>query len=108
MIRQLRTVYSNMYCASIQHLGMTIYAKERKKLHATNCQTDGIWFGKFALGMEKRMGHQIVQDLDISIEVKNELQDLLEADWRDQTPPRKDGRCVKWRSSSSEFSVGDL
>ena len=82
-IRQLRTAYSNMYRASIYHLGMTIYAKERKKLHATDCATDGIWFGKFALGMEKRMGHQIVQDLGISIEVMHELQDLLEADWRD-------------------------
>ena len=28
------------------------------------------------------MGHQIVQDLGISIEVMHELQDLLEADWR--------------------------
>jgi hypothetical protein len=78
-IWQLRTAYSNMYRASIQHLGMTIYAKERKKLRAT----DGIWFRKFALGMEKRMRHQIVQDLSISIEVMHELQDLLEADWHD-------------------------
>ena len=81
-IRQLRTAYSNMYRASTYQLGTTIYAKERKKLHATNCQTDGIWFGKFALGMEKRMGRQVVQDLGISIEVMHELQDLLEADWR--------------------------
>jgi hypothetical protein len=28
------------------------------------------------------MGHQIVQDLGISIEVMHELQDLLVADWR--------------------------
>jgi hypothetical protein len=82
-IRQLSTAYSNMYRASIHHLGMTIYAKERKKLYVTSCATDGMWFGKFALGMEKRIGHQIVQDLGISIEVMHELQDLLEADWRD-------------------------
>jgi hypothetical protein len=68
-----------MYRASTHHLGMTIYAKERKKLHATNCQTDGIWFGN---GEESRMGRQIVQDLGISIEVMHELQDLLGADWR--------------------------
>jgi hypothetical protein len=81
MIRQLRTAYSNMYRASTHHLGTTIYAKERKKLHATSCQMDGIWFGKFALEMEKRMGCQIVQDLGISIEVMHELQELLKADW---------------------------
>jgi hypothetical protein len=71
-----------MYRASTYQLGTTIYTKEQKKLHATNCQTNEIWFGKFALGMEKRMGRQIVQDLGISIEVMHELQDLLEADWR--------------------------
>jgi hypothetical protein len=81
-ICQLRTAYSNMYRVSTHHLGMTIHAiKERKKLHATNCLTDGIWFGKFALGMKKMMGPQIVQDLGISTEVMHELQDLLEADW---------------------------
>ena len=31
MLCQLRTAYSNMYRARIHHLGMTIYAKERKK-----------------------------------------------------------------------------
>ena len=40
-IRQLRTAYSNMYRASIHHLGMTIYTKERKKLHAVHKAEDG-------------------------------------------------------------------
>ena len=41
MIRQLHTADSNMYRASIHHLGMTIYAKQRKKLHVVHKAEDG-------------------------------------------------------------------
>ena len=81
-IRQLRSAYSNMFNAGVKQNSITIFSKDTKKLHATQCPTDGPWFGRFCLGMEKRMGRQIKQDLGLSIEVMLELQRLLERDWR--------------------------
>ena len=80
-IRQLRSAYSNMYHAGVEQSRLTIFAKEASKLHATQCPTDGPWFGRFCLGMEKRLGRQIKQDMAISIEVMIEIQKLLERDW---------------------------
>jgi hypothetical protein len=62
-------------------LGSLFFPKEASKLHATQCPTDGPWFGRFSLGMEKRLGRQIKQDMAISIKVMIEIQKLLEHDW---------------------------
>jgi hypothetical protein len=44
-IRQLHTTYSNMYRASIHHMGMTIYAKERR-----SCAPRIVRWTEFGLG----------------------------------------------------------
>jgi hypothetical protein len=38
--------------------------------------TDGVWLGKFMLGMQKRLGRQIKQDCGLSIEVMLKVQEI--------------------------------
>ena len=82
-IRQLRTGYSNIYHASSWQETISVMASDLKKLHITSCPTDDIWFGKFMLGMQKRLGRQIKQDCGLSIGVMHKVQELLEADWEE-------------------------
>ena len=80
-VRRLRTAYHNVWHAGVNHHGMTILAQDLKKVHATSCPSDGIWFGRFMRGLEKRMGRQVKQDLGISIDVLLAVQAFLEEDW---------------------------
>jgi hypothetical protein len=75
-IHQLRTGYSNVYHASTWQETVAVMASDLKKLHITSCPTDNIWFGKFMLGMQKRLGRQIKQDCGLSIDVMLKLQEL--------------------------------
>jgi hypothetical protein len=80
-IRHLWTGYSNVYHASHWQETVAVMSSDLRKLHITSCPTDDIWFGKFMLGMLKRLGRQIKQDCGLSIDVMLKLQELLEQDW---------------------------
>jgi len=80
-VRQLRSAFSNAYGAGASQLQVSLYSSVHKKMHGTSCPSDSEWFGRFALGMEKRLGRQIRQDLGLSIGVMLEVQRDLETQW---------------------------
>jgi len=80
-VRQFRSAFSNAYGAGALQLQVSLYSSAHKMMHGTSCPSDSEWFGRFALGMEKRLGRQIRQDLGLSIGVMLEIQRDLEVQW---------------------------
>jgi len=80
-VRQFRSAFSNAYGAGVSQLQVSLYSSAHKKMHGTTCPSDSEWFARFALGMEKRLGRQLRQDLGISIGVMLEIQRDLELRW---------------------------
>jgi len=85
-VRQFRSAYSNAYGAGVSQMKVTVYSSAHKKMHGTSCPSDSVWFGRFTLGMEKRLGRQLKQDLGISIGVVLEIQRDLERRWATSRP----------------------
>lgn len=75
-IQQLQCGYSNVYHVCAWQETVSVMAAELKKLHITSCPTDRIWFGKFTLGMQKRLGRQIKQDCGLLILAMKKVQKL--------------------------------
>jgi len=88
-VRQLRSAFSNAYGAGTSQLQVSLYSSANKKMHGTSCPSDSEWFARFALGMEKRLGRQLRQDLGLSIGVMLEIQRELEVQWTDSRRGRK-------------------
>jgi len=93
-VRQFRSAYSNAYGAGVSQLKVTVYSSAHKKMHGTSCPSDSIWFGRFTLGMEKRLGRQLRQDLGISIGVMLEIQRELERRWLSSRPGQEERRDI--------------
>jgi len=80
-VRQFRSAFSNAYGAGVSQIQVSLYSSAHKKMHGTSCPSDSEWFARFSLGMEKRLGRQIRQDLGLSIGVMLEIQRDLEVRW---------------------------
>jgi len=80
-VRQFRSAFSNAYGASPLQRQVSLFASAHKKMHGTSSPSDSEWFSRFSLGMEKRLGRQLHQDLGISIGVMLEVQRDLESRW---------------------------
>ena len=84
-VRRLRTASGNAYKAGRKQQTQALFERGLKKVVATDCPTDGVWFTRFLIGAEVRMGKQIKQDLGLSIEVMKVAMDLLERSWETAT-----------------------
>jgi len=85
-VRQFRSAFSNAYGAGPSQLQVSLYSSAHKKMHGTTSPSDSEWFARFALGMEKRLGRQLRQDLGLSIGVMLEVQRDLEMRWSSSGP----------------------
>jgi len=80
-VRQFRSAFSNAYGAGPLQLQVSLFSSAHKKMHGTSSPSDSEWFARFSLGMEKRLGRQLRQDLGLSIGVMLEVQRDLESRW---------------------------
>jgi hypothetical protein len=79
--RKARSVFSNMWHASLEGGKNAVIQRDTTKLFETSCPTNGHWFERFMLEMHKRQGDKSFPDLAISIEVMLELMRRFENAW---------------------------
>jgi hypothetical protein len=74
-IRKQRSAFSNVYMASQESakLGMIIAQGSQTNSFVTSCPTNSLWFTRWSLGCETRMGFILKQNKAISIELFLEL-----------------------------------
>jgi hypothetical protein len=82
--RNLRSVYSNIYHASVCHqAGLAVMAHSTTKTWVTNCQSYGYWFERFMKGVHKRMGEEVRSDYALSVKVLHKMLGQLDREWRE-------------------------
>ena len=78
-IRKQRSVFSNLFYASRELYGADVLLNAGTQANGilANCGTNSIWFSRWALGCETRMGYVLKQNKAISIEVLKEMINLF-------------------------------
>lgn len=79
--RRIRSVYSNVWGASVHAMTQGVMARDTLKTFLTDCPTYSLWFERFMRGMHSRMGDDHRPDLAISKEVMHEIMNLLNEDY---------------------------
>ena len=80
-VRKLRSAYSNLWHASQATLTTSVMARDVRKTYVTTCPTYSLWYERFMLGMHKRMGDEVRQDLAISLDVIHKMVEGLEEEY---------------------------
>ena len=97
-IRKMRAAFSNIYAASVEGAAaLRSSGGDRAKLAMNQCQTNSLFFERFALGCNLRMGAIVKQDRAISLPVMHALMTMLEEEWK---------ACETLRDRSLVASVG--
>jgi hypothetical protein len=81
-VRKFRSVFSNMWHASVEGGQDAVAVRNTSKLIQTSCPTFGEWFERFGLGLHKRMGDVVRQDRAVSVDVMRALMEEFEKDWK--------------------------
>jgi hypothetical protein len=68
--RRLRSVYSNLWGASIHSMTSGVMARDTIKTYVTKCPTYCVWFERFIKGMHSRMGDDRRPDAAITVEAR--------------------------------------
>jgi hypothetical protein len=70
-IRKQRSAFSNLYFASRQGVSeeRALASGMTPNAHLTDCPSSSLWFVRFSMGCEKRMGYILIQNKAISIDV---------------------------------------
>ena len=76
-MQQTRSAFTNQYHASAAWQGLSTIGSDKRKLHFTDCPTQGPWFIKFIQGCHHCMGDIVKQNMAVSIGVMIELDRLL-------------------------------
>jgi hypothetical protein len=79
--RRLRSVYSNLWGASVHSMTKGVMAKDTAKTYVTKCPTYCLWFERFIKGMHGRMGDDSRPDAAISIELMKVIMDRVNLDF---------------------------
>lgn len=77
-VHKFRSAYSNAYHASAEGLGVTVLAKDTRKLVATKCPTYGEFFEHFMRGLHKRMGKIVRPDRALRLGLIKDIMIQLE------------------------------
>ena len=77
-MRKLRSAYSNLWHASKASLTTSVMSRDIRKTYVTTCPTYSLWYERFMLGMHKRMGDEVWQDLAVSLDVMYKMVEGLE------------------------------
>jgi hypothetical protein len=80
--RKTRSVITNVSQAGVGGLGNSIGAYERKKMWISLVVTHTFWFERFMEGLHRRVGEIKKQDWPLLIEVLQEVEKLLEHEWK--------------------------
>ena len=88
-VRKMRLVYSNIWHASKYTLTTSVMVRDLKKTLVTSCPSYSLWFKRFVQGMHKRIGDEVYQDQEITLEVVHRLVNNLEKDYRDSVGNEK-------------------
>jgi hypothetical protein len=80
--RKTRSVITNVSQAGVGGLGNSIGAYKRKKMWISTVVTHTFWFERFMEGLHRRVGEIKKQDWPLPIEVLQEVEKLLEYEWK--------------------------
>ena len=78
--RRLRSVYSNVWGASLHSMTKGVMAKDTTKTYVTKCPTYCLWFERFVKGMYSRMGDDSRPDAAIQVELMKRIMDRVNID----------------------------
>ena len=88
--RKAGTAQANCYLASAAGVGDAIGVSEKKvAAWISGGPTHTRWYGRFMIGVKKRVGEVVKQDEPITIEVMKAVQELLEKRWEAATTPEE-------------------
>jgi hypothetical protein len=79
--RQFASAFSNLWHSSTSRSKETIAINRSAKYTTSNSPTNADWFGRFKLGMHKRVGDNHKPDLAVSIEVMLSLMHRFDVAW---------------------------
>lgn len=83
--RTLRSVYSNLYHALLQHqAGLAVMAQNTTRIWITTCPSYyWYWFERFMRGVHKRMGEEVRSNFALSIKVLHPILGHLDKEWQE-------------------------
>jgi hypothetical protein len=79
--KNMRTVLGAMWEDSVEGKDQTVIVQSMTKSFLTTSPTKSQWFGRFMMGLHKRMGDMVKQDEAISIELMIAVMEEFEKDW---------------------------
>jgi hypothetical protein len=81
-VRQLRSVYSNIYHVPAQHqTSLAVMAQNTTQIWVTTCPSYGYWFERFMQGVHKWMGKEVRSDFALLINVLHRILGHLDHEW---------------------------
>jgi hypothetical protein len=88
--RKLRSVFSNVWGASIHSMTRGVMARDTMKTFVTKCPTYCLWFERFVKGMHSRMGDDTRPDVAITTTVMVALMNRVNIDYIESNGGRKE------------------